>query len=538
MTAKRLAIIGAGSSGLVTLKLAVERLPGWEIICFEKGGTTIGRWGNPYPGFVSTSTKYTTQFACHRKWDSHADPARRPSKGDFFHDDEFGRYLLDFVATHRIAPHIHLHTAIRRIAKDPQGWRLWIDDGAPREEVFDRLVICTGLVEKMNALETDIPHLTPDDPLPSGKTVVVFGGGESAADFAHRLAAPALGNRVYLSLKDGIRVSPRYHPIRGVPSDFLRNRLLLSIHPDLRNAIGQKFVEARIRHQQKFEKIFKSRAPGPAPDDDFLAKRKFWDAKLTARAKDDLFNVFHTKSDGFLDDVAAGRIEIIGPPCDGSHRRFHDFDRTTTTIGIEPDLICPMIGFRSGLADLSGGEIQVGDFHLACLHARHDDVFLVGFARPIIGNIPSMSEMQAKLVTGILSERHARPPDLATLHAASRAQLLRDFPTLNTETIHPVEMFPYCDHLARLMGSLPTLRKVGSLRRWLKVQLAPASTLHYVDEDFDTREMDAQVIHSPPVITALLLFIKLLLDLPYQVIKGPAARKNPQTSLSMASDRP
>jgi hypothetical protein len=197
-----------------------------------------------------------------------------------------------------------------------------------------------------------------------------------------------------------------------------------------------------------------------------------------------------------------------------------------------------MIGFRSGLADLSGGEIQVGDFHLACLHARHDDVFLVGFARPIIGNIPSMSEMQAKLVTGILSERHARPPDLATLHAASRAQLLRDFPTLNTETIHPVEMFPYCDHLARLMGSLPTLRKVGSLRRWLKVQLAPASTLHYVDEDFDTREMDAQVIHSPPVITALLLFIKLLLDLPYQVIKGPAARKNPQTSLSMASDRP
>jgi hypothetical protein len=537
MTAKRLAIIGAGSSGLVTLKLAVERLPGWEIVCFEKGGTTIGRWGNPYPGFVSTSTKYTTQFAGHRKWDSRVDPALRPSKGDFFRDDEFGRYLLDFVETHHLAPHISLHTTIRRIDKDPQGWRLWIDDGAPREEVFDRLVICTGLVEKVNAIETGIPHLTTDDPLPSGKTVVVFGGGESAADFAHRLAAPALGNRVHLSLKDGIRVSPRYHPIRGVPSDFLRNRLLLSIHPDLRNVIGQKFVEARIRHQQKFEKIFKSRAPGPEPDDDFLEKRKHWDAKLTARAKDDLFNVFHTKSDGFLDDVAAGRIQIIGPPCDASHRRFHDFDRTTT-LELEPDLICPMIGFRSGLADLSGGEILVSDFHLACLHARHDDLFLVGFARPIIGNIPSMSEMQAKLVTGILSGRYQRPPDLAALHAASRAQLLRDFPTLNTETIHPVEMFPYCDQLARLMGSLPTLRKVGSLRRWLKIHFSPASTLQYVDEDFDPREMDAQVVHSPPVITALLLFIKLLLDLPYQVIKGPTGRKIPQTSLSTAGDRP
>jgi len=44
MTAKRLAIVGAGCSGLVTLKLARERLPGWEIICFEKDGTTP-----PYP---------------------------------------------------------------------------------------------------------------------------------------------------------------------------------------------------------------------------------------------------------------------------------------------------------------------------------------------------------------------------------------------------------------------------------------------------------------------------------------------------------
>lgn len=537
MTAKRLAIIGAGSSGLVTLKHALERLPGWEIVCFEKGGTTIGRWGNPYPGFVSTSTKYTTQFACHRKWDSRVDPAQRPAKGDFFHGDEYGRYLLDLVATRRLAPHIRLHTTIRRIAKDPRGWRLWIDDGSPREEVFDRLVICTGLAEKVKSIDAPIPTLTPVDPAPTGKTVVVFGGGESAADFAHRLADPALGNRVYLSLKNGIRVSPRYHPIRGVPSDFLRNRLLLSIHPDLRNAIGQKFVEARIRHQQWFEKVFKSSPPGPEATAGFIEKRKFWDAKLTARAKDDLFNVFHTKSDGFLDDVAEGRIQIIGPPCDEGHRRYHDFDRTST-LEIEPDLLCPMIGFRSGLAELSDGEILISDFHLACLHARHDDLFLVGFARPIIGNIPTMSEMQAKLVTGILSGRYERPRDLAALHAAGRARLLQDFPTLNTETIHPVEMFPYCDQLARMMGSYPSLRKVGSLRRWLKIQFSPASTLQYLDEDYDPREMDAQVIHTPPVITLLLLLIKLLIDWPYRALMGRATRRSPQSSLSMAAERP
>ncbi|MCW1926596.1 FAD/NAD(P)-binding protein [Luteolibacter arcticus] len=537
MAPKRLAIIGAGSSGLVTLKHALERLPGWEIVCFEKGGTTVGRWGNPYPGFVSTSTKYTTQFACHRKWDSRADPAQRQAKGDFFQGDEYGRYLLDFVATHNLAPHIHLHTTIRKISRDPQGWRLWLDDGSPREEVFDRLVICTGLAENVQSIDAPIPTVTPYDPVPANKTVVVFGGGESAADFAHRLADPALGNKVFLSLKNGVRVSPRYHPIRGVPSDFLRNRLLLSIHPDLRNAIGQKFVEARIRHQQWFERVFKSSPPGPEPTTGFIARRKFWDAKLTARAKDDLFNVFHTKSDGFLDDVADGRIQIIGPPCDEGHRRYHDFDRTST-IDIEPDMLCPMIGFRSGLAELSGGEILISDFHLASLHARHDDLFLVGFARPIIGNIPTMSEMQAKLVTGILAGRYERPPNLATLQAEARERLLRDFPTLNTETIHPVEMFPYCDQLARMMSSYPELRKVGSLRRWLKIQLSPASTLHYLDEDYDPRQMDTQVIHSPRVITVLLFLIKLLLDLPYRALRGKGVRKSSQTSLSLAAEPP
>jgi hypothetical protein len=48
--------------------------------------------------------------------------------------------------------------------------------------------------------------------------------------------------------------------------------------------------------------------------------------------------------------------------------------------------------------------------------------------------------------------------------------------------------------------------------------LSPASTLHYVDDDFDPEEIDSQIVHSPPVITVLLLLIKLL-DLPYRALR-------------------
>jgi hypothetical protein len=510
MKRKRLAIIGAGSSGLITLRNALERLPDWDIVCLEKGRSTQGHWGNPYPGFVSTSTKYTTQFACFRKWDSRADPNNRPTKADFFIGGEYGRYLDAFADHFGLRKHIRLGTSVRCVRKAEAGWTLEIEeDGAPREETFDQLIICTGLVTNVKRIETDIPLLRIADKPPRDRTIVVLGAGESGADVAHRLADPALGNRVFFSLITGVRVSPRYHPIRGVPSDFLRNRLLLSIHRDLRNSIGRKFVEARIRHHEHFEKFFGGSPQLRKPPSDVTATRKFWDEKLTARAKDGLFNVFHTKSDDFLDDVAEGRITIIGPPCDTGHRRFMDFDGGET-LEIEPDFICPMIGFRSGLEELSAGEIKLGDFHEGCLHVSHADLFLVGFARPIIGNIPTISEMQAKYVTGVISGEFPRPPDIAALHATGRARLESEFPQLNTETILPVEMFPYCDRLAQAMGSLPTLRKIGSFKAWSKVMLAPASTTHYVDRDHDAEALSMETVHSPALITGLLILIKLL----------------------------
>lgn len=517
MKRKRLAIIGAGSSGLITLKLALDRLPDWEIVCFEKGATNTGCWGSPYPGFVSTSTKYTTQFSCFRKWSCEADPSDRPSKADFFREDEYGRYLEEFVRHFDLSPHIRLNTGISRVRKDCQGWSLCKD--ADVEEHFDSLVICTGLAAKAKLLDTDIPCLHPGNHLVENQTVVILGGGESAADIAHRLADPSLGNTVYLSLKNGIRVSPRYHPIRGVPSDFLRNRLMLSIHPAIRNVIGQKFVEARIRHQELFEKFFKANPSGGSKSSDTVAKRKHWDAKLTARAKDKLFNTFHTKSDDFLDDVAEDRIQIIGSPIEGNYRRYSDFDGTTE-MEIKPEALVPSIGFTSGIDEICQGEIRVRDFHLGVLHVEHDDLFLVGYTRPIIGNIPTISEMQARLVTGIIAGKVERPPNITALHAAGRKRVESDFPQLNTETIYPVEMIPYCDCLARIMGTFPSFRKVGSLRRWMKIQLSPASTTHYLDEDFSPQETGNETVHSPWIITALLVVISIL-TLPYLLLCKP-----------------
>lgn len=526
--AKRLAIVGAGSAGLVSLYYALRRLPDWEIVCFERSGDVLGAWGNPPRGFVSTSTRYTTQFCCYRQFEATAHPAGDAEYGDFYRDDAFGTYLQSFARDKNLAPFIRFHHTVRRIERIDGRWRLSLDGGTSGTEDFDALILATGLAERPKAIDCPIEQLlTLDEDHPvRGKTIVVVGGGESAVDLADRLAAPALGNRVFLSLQSGIRVSPRYHPIRGVPSDFLRTRLLVSFHEDIRNAVGQKFVEARIKYQELFERVFRRPGRGEASPT-VSERRKYWAAKLTERAKDSLFNMFHNKSEGFLDAVAEGRLTILGPPLDATYRVYADFENGEP-IELEPDRLVPAIGFTSNLGPLSGGTVTAADFYLGCVHAEYDNLFLVGFARPILGNIPSINEIQAQYVIGLLAGLYPRPDDLPAAHRRERARLARTYPKLNIAGMFPVEMFPYCDRLARAMGTYPSLRRIGSLRGWLATWLSPASTLHYLDENHDPAFVARQPIHTPWVLTLLLLLIKLF-DIPYSRLA--ARSEDPPTGL-------
>src|SRR5215212_12135711 len=101
----KIAVIGAGSSGLVTLKYLLEAYPATDVVCFEKSHSVRGCWGDPREGFVSTSTKFTTQFSCFRKWSPEA--ASRQNFEEFYRGAEFGDYLEAFAA------HFHLMERIR-----------------------------------------------------------------------------------------------------------------------------------------------------------------------------------------------------------------------------------------------------------------------------------------------------------------------------------------------------------------------------------------------------------------------------------------
>jgi dimethylaniline monooxygenase (N-oxide forming) len=542
---RRLAIIGGGSSGLITLKNALDRLKDWDVVCFEKSDRIIGCWGSPYPGFVSTSTKYTTQFACFPEFAADVVLDAGRSRSEFFREGEYGRYLERFAEQFSLRSHIVLQRQVESLTKaSAGGWELQVKrNGDGKTEVatkhFDCVVLCTGLAAEPKDIAAKVPRLSAAELNDSAglnhihdKRIVVVGGGESAVDYANRLARTELRNEVFLSLYSGVRVSPRYHPIRGVPSDFLRNRLMLSIHPDLRNWIGQRFVVARILYQEMFECFFPKRGPqaatgsderneiqGKQPGENLAEENlagenlagqrsKEWAHRLTKAAKDDLFNMFHNKSDDFLLAVGAGRIKIVGPAVDDDFAVMSEFDGAGT-IDVAPDLIVPAVGYRPQLDQLSAGLVKLSDFFLGCVHTQFDDLFLVGFARPIIGNIPTISELQAQFVTGLISGEFERDPKFEQFHRKDMEARRRRYQKLNVDAVYPVEMFPYCDRLADLMKTRPTLWKLGSIAQWIRMQIAPASTLHYQYKNSKTRRVyQAAPIYMPTLLILLLLMLK------------------------------
>jgi hypothetical protein len=500
----KIAVIGAGCSGLVTLKYLLDAFPATDIVCFEKSYSVRGIWGDQRPDFVSTSTKYTTQFSCFRKYPPDVSPEQ--DYEEFYRGSEFGEYLEEFAAHFGLKERIRFGVEVRHLSWREGCWTLLLlENGREERQSFDAVFLCTGLANQKAPRDLETIPVTDDFEGIRESTVVVVGGGESASDVANHLAKRDYNNTVFVSLRSGIRVSPRYHPIRGVPSDFLRNRLLLSFDKRARNWVGERFVTFRIRFDQLLAKWF----PHQLPYDPAQVLRREWDLKLKAHAKGGLFNVFHNKSDDFLDAVAEKRLQIIGPPVDDQWTEYFDFDQFKR-FHLSPDVLVFSTGYRSRLPEFFGGAVHLKDFYLGCVHTSLPDLFLIGFARPIIGNIPSISEMQARYTVGVLAGKYKLPAGLKEIQAEAWMSLCAEYPAINTENVYPVEHFTYCDFLAREMGIMPTLANVGSLRTWLKILLTPISTLHYVDEYFDQKSIDRQKVYMPGVLVALLSLMRLL----------------------------
>ena len=480
----RIAVVGTGVAGLTMLRSLRMHLPDAEVVAMNRTTTVRGCWGDPPAEFVSTSTRYATQLANFVQYEAVVTgDADDPS--DFFRGGEFGDYLDAFADHFDLRSLIEMSTEVLRVRPHVDGgWSVTSrrDGRTPVVRRFDAVIICGGSTPRIN----DTASIDDDRVIrPAAAadlrdaSVMVLGGGESAVDLAVKLSRPSRNNRVGLSLRRGIRVSPRYHPIGGVPSDYLRTRRMEGIRPGWRSAIGERFVRFRITRRRWLERWYPSRRPAGRNDRDTESRRVAdrWAERLRRHAAGGLFDVYHNKSDEFLKAVGDGRLSILGPPINATDGRWWNFERTRP-VAFDADAIVPAIGRRPVWPDLIGPEGGIvggiDRFRWGMEYRDRPGLYLVGAVRPIIGNVPTLTEVQAEWIARRLCGS-ADDVDIGDNRPPRRPRPRPMRPNDEAATTLAVEMFRYCDALARSIGMWPPVDR-GERRRY---GWEPATTRHY-----------------------------------------------------------
>lgn len=414
----RIAIIGAGPSGLAALK--VLRQAGLtEVVAFERGSRIGGNWVfSAEPGHSSVLD--STHLISSRRHSGFSD---FPMPTDF-PDYPSHRKVLAFFESY--ASHFDLHRWIRLgtgvSRAEPAGdagWTLHLDDGS--RERFDHLLVASG------------HHWDPRMPSYPGtfggelvhahdcrsaerfrhRRVLVIGGGNSAADLAAE--AGRVADMAGISLRRGYYIVPKF--IFGTPPDVLNAQLL--------------WLPRAIRSR---------------------LQRLTWRLVTGGMAAYGLPEPTH----GILDAHPTVNSDLLEALRHGRVRPFPDvarFDGTTVHFvdgqAATFDTVVAATGYRitfpfldRSLVDFSEGPVPL---HLRVFPPNLRHLYFIGLVQPQ-GCIWPLAEAQAELVAGVIQGRVGLPRDLPGQARADAERIRRRY---TDSARHTIEV-DFHDHLREL----------------------------------------------------------------------------------------
>ncbi|KAK5996241.1 Monooxygenase ptmN [Cladobotryum mycophilum] len=505
----RVAIIGGGPSGLVTLKYLVkahESLPcePVEARLFEYqpqvGGTFAAR---SYEDGELVSSKQLTTFS----------DFRHTSREDFLKIEQYVQYLGDYCTHFDLWPYINLHTRVVAIRRQSENSHIVTYQSIGSEKLdtweCDAIAICSGLhvtpnMPNIKGIE-NVPLVMHSSQFKKreqfgiGKTVMVVGSGETGADIAY-LAVTSKTARVLLCHRDGFHFAPKRNqgpiilPILGrkpnpaepgIPIDVSRANLFDTtyVHPILRNHtilwdyyhyyikallwvssgttygmdqwIGEISPERHHPSRIFFNKSMKVCPFISEPYRPKLPGYKLWLYALRSA----LVQVPIPDTNGRQVDLAPWPKEVDehGIVYFTDNKR-PEYERLKNE-SIKPDVIVLCSGYKqefpffdSNHRSSAKGYPKPGDADVRGIWKRSEpSVGFIGFVRPSLGAIPPLSEMQAQLWIANLLTPHMIPQPLSP----KDEQHYRLMPLPNSRITYGVDHESYAYQLALDLNSAP-----------------------------------------------------------------------------------
>jgi hypothetical protein len=253
----RVAIIGAGSSGIAALKGLRDR--GIDSVCFEASDRLGGNW--VFGNRNGMSAAYRQLFInTSRDRMEYADYPMPKSLPDFPHHTQIAQYFDDYADHFGLREHIRFETPVEHAAREADGtWALTLGGGDGRAvERFDYLLVANGHHWDARWPEPAFPgadtfagtqihaHDYRDDELFRDRDVVVLGMGNSAMDLA--VESSYVAANTYLSARSGVWIVPKY--LFGKPVDQYPNDPRVPFK--IRQRVFERMVKLAVGDMQRY----------------------------------------------------------------------------------------------------------------------------------------------------------------------------------------------------------------------------------------------------------------------------------------------
>ncbi|XP_077987003.1 flavin-containing monooxygenase 5-like [Glandiceps talaboti] len=446
---KRVAIIGAGSSGLGAIKCCLDE--GLEPVCFEKGTDIGGLWNyhtdikeGHASVFRSTIINTSKEIMCFSDFPA---PKEYPN---FMHNTWVVKYFRLFANHFGLLQYIHFNMVTESVqpASDYATSGKWdvkytdTEKNDTKTETFDAVLVCSGhhvdphkpTFPGQDEFQGRIVH-THDYKVPKGyenKRILVIGIGNSGGDAAVELAR--VGSQVFLSTRRGSWILNRVSD-EGYPIDLVIIRRFL------------KMLPASIRLKQTIKKLnhrFNHANYGLQPD-------------FPPSAQHPMVN------DLLPNEILSGRVKIKANVklFMKSSVEFED-----GTVEEDIDEVIMATGYIFGFPFLDESVVKVTNNEVSVYKyvfppsLKHGTLAIIGLIQPL-GAINAISEMQCRWATRVfkgLANLPSKEVMIGDIQAKKEAMATR-YVKSQRHTIQ-VDYIPYMDELANQIGVRPNFQQM------------------------------------------------------------------------------
>ncbi|NWI92028.1 FMO5 monooxygenase, partial [Pitta sordida] len=448
MAAQRVAIIGAGASGLCALKCCLDE--GLVPTCFERTKDIGGLWRfeeHPEDGrasiYRSVIINTSKEMMCFSDF---------PIPEDFpnyMHNSKIMEYFRMYARHFDLLRHIRFRTSVCRVSKRPDftttgQWDVVTEsEGKQETAVFDAVLVCSGHHTDAHLPLNTFPGLekfegwylhsrnykTPQSFL--GKRVLIVGTGNSGIDIAVELSHAA--KQVFLSTKRGTWVLHRVAE-GGYPFDF--SYLSRFLH------LVQSLLPSRVSN--------------------FLLERKanarFDHTLYSLKPQHRIFDQHPTINDELPNHIISGGVRV--------KPNIQEFTETSAIFedGTREDIDAIVFAtgysfsfpFLEGLVKVVENQISLYKYMFPP-DLEKPTLAFIGLVQPL-GAIMPISELQCRWATRVFKGVNKLPPQhnmKADIRQKKEAMAER-YVKSQRHTIQ-VDYIPYMDELACQLGVKPNL---------------------------------------------------------------------------------